>query len=97
MKNDFLPYKLIRDVVYSMQPWFYSPFKGEKDGLPRYKTHWNFIQSSTRMSVERTFGMLKGRFQENIHIPLHHVLELVTTCICLHNMCIANSNCFDMD
>ena len=29
-----LPYKLIGDVAYPMRPWFYSPFKGEKDGLP---------------------------------------------------------------
>jgi hypothetical protein len=44
MTNDkFLLYKLIGNVVYPMQPWFYSPFKGEKNGLPRYKTHWNLI------------------------------------------------------
>jgi hypothetical protein len=38
-----LPYKLIGDAACSMQPWFYSPFKGEKEGLPRYKQHLNFI------------------------------------------------------
>jgi hypothetical protein len=61
IKNKFLPSKLIRDVTYPMQLWFYSPFKGEKDGLSRYKSHWNFIQFSTRMSMESTFGMLEGR------------------------------------
>jgi hypothetical protein len=93
MKDKFLLYKLIGDVAYPIQPWFYSPFKGEKDGLPRYKAHWNFMQSSTMMSVERTFGMLKGRFRillKKINIPLRHMLNLVMTCICLHNMCIAN-------
>jgi hypothetical protein len=45
-----------------MHPWFYSPFKGEKDGLRRYKAHCNFIQSNTRISIEKTFGMFKGRF-----------------------------------
>jgi len=39
MKDKFLPYKLINDVVYPMRPWFYSPFKGEKDKLPRYNAH----------------------------------------------------------
>jgi hypothetical protein len=65
---------LIADVAYPIQPWFYSPFKGEKDGLPRYKAHWNFIQSNTRMSIERPFGMLKGRFKillKKVNIPLH--------------------------
>jgi len=74
---------------------FYS-----KDGLPIYNAHWNFIQLSTRMSVERVFGMLKGRFiilLKIIDSPLCHMSSLVTACICLHNMCIANSDGFDMD
>ncbi len=33
MSGTFLPYKLIGDVAYTMCPWFYSPFKGEKNGL----------------------------------------------------------------
>jgi hypothetical protein len=52
------------------------------------------------MSVETTFGMLKGSFKillKKVDIPLHHMLDLVTICICLHNMCIANLDGFDMD
>ncbi len=30
MKDKFLAYKLIGDVVYPMWPWFYFPFKDEK-------------------------------------------------------------------
>ncbi len=44
--------------------------------------------------------MLKGRFKillKIINIPLCHMLDLITTCICLHNMYIANSAGFDMD
>ncbi len=33
MSGTFLPYKLITNVDYPMHPWFYSPFKGEKNGL----------------------------------------------------------------
>jgi hypothetical protein len=83
-----------------MWPWFYSSFENEKDGLPRYKTYLNFIQVNIRMSMERTFGMLKGRFiilLKRINIPLRHMLDLVTTCIYLHNMYIANLDGFDMD
>jgi hypothetical protein len=49
MKGAFLPYKLIENATYPtypMTPWFYSPFKGEKERFPRVKTYWNFIQSS---------------------------------------------------
>jgi hypothetical protein len=52
------------------------------------------------MPIERIFGMLKGRFSillKRINNPLCRMLDLVMACICLHNMCIANSNGFDMD
>ena len=63
MKDELLPYKLMGDAAYPMRPWIYSPFKGEKDELPRIKTHWNFIQSLTKMAVERAFDILKGRWR----------------------------------
>ncbi len=100
MKNKFLFYKLIGDIVYPMQPWFYSPFKSEKNGLLRYKAHWNSIQSNIRMLVARAFRMLKGKFRillKGIDIPLCHMLDLVMACICLHNMCIANLDGFYKD
>ena len=59
MRGSFLPFKFIGDATHPMWPWFYSPFKGEKNGLRRRKAHWNFIQSSTRMAMERAFGILK--------------------------------------
>jgi hypothetical protein len=46
MKSAFLPYPLIGDATYPMRPWFYSPFKGEKEGLPKAKiigTSYNLI------------------------------------------------------
>ena len=35
MKGAFLLFRFIGDATYSMRPWFYSPFKREKDGLSR--------------------------------------------------------------
>jgi hypothetical protein len=53
------------------------------------------------MLVERTFKMLIQRrfiiLFKRMDIPLCSMLNLVMACICLHNMCIANSNGFDMD
>ena len=99
MNNKFLPYKLIEDVAYPMRHWFFSPFKGVQEGLSREKAHWNFIQSSTRMAVERAFGCLKGRWRillKRIDVPLVNVPNLVTTCICLHNLCIIHGDGFNM-
>jgi hypothetical protein len=100
MSGMFLPYKLIGDAAYPMRPWFYSPFKGEKAGLSREKQHWNFIQSSTRMAVERAFGMLKGRWRfllKKIDMPLCSIPDMVTACLCLHNLCLIHGDEFDLN
>jgi hypothetical protein len=39
MKNIILLYKLTKNAAYPMRPWFYSPFKGEKNGMLRAKTY----------------------------------------------------------
>lgn len=98
MEGKFLPYKLIGDAAYPVRPWMYSPFKGTSDGLESYKAHWNFIQSSTRMCVERAFGILKGRWriiQKRADVPLRSVADIVSTCIVLHNLCIITKDKFD--
>ena len=79
------------DTAYSCRPWMLAPFKGHKDGLPREEYHWNYVQSSTRMCIERAFKMLKGRWRillKRIDVNLRSVPELVTTCLVLHNICI---------
>ena len=99
MSGVFLPYKFIGDAAYPMRPWFYSPFKGEKEGLSKSKVYWNFIQSSTRTAIEKAFGIVKGRWRillNIIDLPLKHVPDLVIACICLHNLCIIHGDKFDM-
>lgn len=100
-KRAFLYYKLIRDIAHPIGLWFWhSPFKGEKEALSREKIHWNFIQWSTRMTMERTFGMLKGRWRillKRKDVSLTHMPDFVTAYICLCNLCIVNSNGFDME
>jgi hypothetical protein len=100
MSRTFLPYKFIRDVAYPMRSWFYSPFEGEKASLSREKKYWNFIQSSTRMAVERTFGMLKGRWRillKKIDMPLRNIPGMVTACICLRNLYLIHADEFNMN
>ena len=85
------PYALVGDAAYPCRPWMLSPFKGHKDGLTREEYHWNFIQSFTRMCIERAFGMLKGRRRillKRVDVQLKNVPDLVSICLVLHNMCI---------
>ena len=91
------PYTLVGDAAYPCRPWMLAPFKGHKDGLSREEYHWNFVQSSTRMCVERAFGMLKGRWRillKRVDVHLKNVPDLVSTCLVLHNMCIIFGDTF---
>jgi len=52
------------------------------------------------MSMERAFRMLKNKLKillKKVNIPFCHMPNLVMACICLHNMCIANLDGFNMD
>lgn len=85
------PYALVGDAAYPCRPWMLAPFRGHKDGLTREEYNWNFVQSSTRMCIERAFGMLKGRWRillKRVDVKLKNMPELVSTCLVLHNMCI---------
>ena len=82
------PYILVGDATYPCRPWMLFSFKGHKDGLSREEFHWNFVQRSTRMCVERVFGMLKGKrriFFKKIDMHLRNAPELVSTYLVLHN------------
>ena len=85
------PYALVGDAAYPCRPWMLAPFKGNKDGLSREEYHWNYVQSSTRMCIERAFGMLKGRWRillKRLDVHLKNVPDLVSTCLVMHNMCL---------
>ncbi|MCO5551296.1 hypothetical protein L7F22_004795 [Adiantum nelumboides] len=74
------------------------PFKGSKDGLSPERYFWSYIQSSSRMPVERTFGMLKARWRillKRCDMQLQNVPKMVRTCLVLHNMCIIHADAFD--
>ena len=91
------PYVLVGDAAYPCRPWMLAPFKGHKDGLTREEYHWNYVQSSTRMCIERAFGMLKGRWRillKRVDVHLRNVPDLVSMCLLLHNICIIFGDSF---
>jgi hypothetical protein len=52
------------------------------------------------MAVECAFGILKGRWRmlmNRINVPLQIILDIVTTCLCLHNLCIIHGEEFDLN
>ena len=52
------------------------------------------------MAVKRVFEILKGMWHillKKIDIPLQNEFDIITTSLCLHNLCIWENDEFDMD
>lgn len=93
------PFILVSDVVLPCRPWLLAPYKGHKDGLSQEEYHWNFIQSLTRMCIERAFGMLKSRWKillKHVDVHLKNVPDLIFMCLVLHNICTKTKTIYGM-
>ena len=84
---------LIGDAAYPLSETMITPFR--RTGVPftAEQTNFNFKHSSTRMCIERTFGILKGRFRRLKFINVRKVDQackiIIVACI-LHNICLAD-------
>ena len=92
----FPPY-IVADRGYPLLSWCITPFKMGPMGLPltREETWFNRKHSSTRMSVERWFGILKSRFKEigsKSSLKLDFLPTVVHCCCILHNILLASKD-----
>jgi hypothetical protein len=77
--------------------WCITPFKMGPMGIPlTWEELWfNRKHSSTRMSVERGFGILKSRFREidtKSFLKLDFLPTVVHCCCILHNILLASKD-----
>ena len=92
----FPPY-IVADRGYPLLSWCITPYKMGPMGMPiTNKENWfNRKHSSTRMSVERSFGILKARFKEiggKSSLKLEFLPTVVHTCCVLHNILLASKD-----
>ena len=92
----FPPY-IVADRGYPLLSWCITPFKMGPMGMPlaREEAWFNRKHSSTRMSVERGFGILKARFKEigtKSSLKLDFLPVVVHTCCVLHNILLASKD-----
>ena len=92
----FPPY-IVADRGYPLLSWCITPFKKGPMGLPlsREEAWFNTKHSSTRMSVERGFGILKARFKEigsKSSLKLDFLPTVVHCCCVLHNILLASKD-----
>lgn len=83
-------YVLLGDSAYPNLGWLLTPFK-DNQRLTQNMIRYNYVHSSIRTTIERAFGLLKGRFRRLKYIDQENVETMTNTiaaACCLHNICI---------
>lgn len=93
-ENKLNKYHLLGDGAYSIRPWLLTPYK-DFGNMSEEERNYNKKISATRVLIENTFGILKGRFRQLLHIDMHSVAKATKFIICcciLHNLCIIHND-----
>ncbi|XP_062213776.1 uncharacterized protein LOC133914769 [Phragmites australis] len=96
------------DSGYPNRTGFLAPYKGTKYHLPEFrqgprpsgkKEAFNYLHSSLRNVIERSFGVLKMKWRILLDLPSYHMLKqtrIIHACMTLHNF-IRDSAMSDAD
>ena len=82
-------YYVVADAACPLSEQMLTPYPRAQ--LSVYTDSFNFHQSQVRITVERTFGQLVGRFGvlwKPLRVSLEHASQVAKACILLHNFCI---------
>lgn len=81
---------LLADSAYPLSYNMLTPYR-DNGHLNYMQRNYNTKLSKTRIIIERTFAMLKGRFRKLNHVYMYNtemISLLVLACCVLHNICI---------
>ena len=87
---------ILGDSAYPNLPWLLTPFR-DNGSLTPTQRRYNLTHSSIRSCIERSFGLLKGRFTRLQKIDQRDIFTIVSTIVtsCIvHNICILNRDDF---
>jgi hypothetical protein len=97
-RGDLHGMALLGDAAYPVRAYMLPPYKAGSTPFEPWQASFNYKQSASRMPIERTFGVLKGRWRillEKVPGKLELVAPTVATCIVLHNLCQSKGDHFD--
>lgn len=90
---------LIGDTAYALHKHLLVPYS-DNGHLTQYQKNYNSCLSSTRMVIERSFGLLKGRWRSLLHVLAMNYVEFIPyhtlACCILHNICLLQKDELDM-
>jgi len=90
---------IIGDSAYPCEIFLMCPYR-DNGHLTKRQKHFNMVLSSTRVVIEQTFGLLKGRFRRLKYLDMLDIklaAEVVAAACVLHNLCINNKDEADVD
>ena len=82
------------DSAYPLQSFLLTPFRNTGH-LTENEKFFNRTTSSARQAVERTFGLIKGRFRQLRCLEttnVAHACQLITSACILHNLCVISGD-----
>eukprot|EP00794_Sanderia_malayensis_P015586 gene15586-17159_t len=82
------PY-LVGDAAYPINDWLIKPF-AHSQNMPNAERLFNLSLSQARVSIERAFGIFKGRWRlllGKVCLEPSYVADTVMACCVLHNIC----------
>ncbi|XP_044170329.1 protein ALP1-like isoform X2 [Acropora millepora] len=81
---------LLGDSAYPLHRWLLTPFR-DNGHLSRQEVNYNNKHAKTRQTIERAFGLLKGRWRRLKFIEMENINEcpaIVAAACVLHNFCL---------
>lgn len=84
-----VPLVILGDAAYPLLPWLMKPYP-EGRGITQAQSDFNTHLSQARMTVERAFGLLKGRWRclsKRADFETSFVSDVSFACCVLHNFC----------
>lgn len=88
---------ILGDAAYTIHKHLLIPFR-DNGHLTDKQKNYNVCHSSTRMPIERSFGLLKGRFRSlSTLLDMERVdliPDFIMACCVLHNICFLQNDDF---
>lgn len=87
-------YHIIGDNAYNLREYLLTPYE-DCGALTTEEINYNKIFNGTRVLIENTFGILKGRFRQLTCLEFHSVHKMskfIIACCVIHNLCIDNDD-----
>lgn len=87
---------LISNAAFPLLTWIMKPYPISND-MSLAQRNFNYRLSSARMTVENSFGRLKGRWRillKRADVSLGNMKNIIKACLIFHNLCETEDETF---